>query len=132
MFFISFFCSVAMKIKFSLRIQSVLYKFLGMTYEYDMLYISNRSIVESPTKFIAFKNRFFEYVKAFKKYLKFREKTKKINHREITETIIDQLNKISEQFEDSKLNLNNKLNLINYEISELRLAINSIQNQILQ
>ena len=111
MFFISFFCSVAMKIKFSLRIQSVLYQFLGMTYEYNMLYISNRSIVESPTKFIAFKNRFFEYVKAFKKYLKFREKTKKINHREITETIIDQLNKISEQFEDSKLNLNNKLNL---------------------
>ncbi len=118
--------SIAMKIKFSLRTQLLLFK-LNDSYERPMLYV-NKPIEpknKNNDKIDDYKNKFCEK-------FKIRKEIKKMNkENETNELIINQLNSIQTNFEDFKTAIENKLNSLNFEISELRLDTNMIKVELM-
>lgn len=117
--------SIAMKIKFSLRTQLMLFKLCS--YERPMLYV-NKSIEQknkNNDKIDDYKNKLCEKFKIRK------EIKKMTKENETNELIINQLNLIKTNFEDFKSVIENKLNSLNFEISELRLDTNMIKAELM-
>ena len=111
--------SVSMKIKFSLRVQYCLANIFG-DFENQMIY-SNRQPKYETLKKIAMK---------LKKFLKFKQSRKTIKEKEVLDSVIDHLNLIKDQLENFKFTIDNKLNLINFEISEIRLDLNAVKAEL--
>jgi hypothetical protein len=113
--------SIAMKIKFSLRIQAFLFG-LYENYERPMLYINNN--VKSNSDHQIMKSNYF-------KIFRFRKSNSKMKENETNEMIIKQLNLMQNKFEDFKTSIESKLNSLNFDISELRLDTNLIKAELI-
>ena len=121
--------SIAMQIKFSLRIQSDMFRIFGNELENKMLYKNfSRDKKSNDGK----KRRRLisdEYIYRMKSFFKKREKLK-LNKKEINERLLDQLDMISEQLEHFKFTINNKLNDLNHEISEIKSDVDSLKSKL--
>ena len=113
--------SVAMRIKFSLRVQYCL-AYFGDYFENQMMYSSKQSLPRYET--------IKRIIAKLKKFFKYKESRKKVKEKEVIDGVIDHLNSISEQLENFKFTIDNKLNLINFEISEIRLDLNAVKAEL--